>query len=85
MECPKSLLQKTLPILAADYKNESEVGEALAEAFEAGLVKREDLFITTKAISCYFLLGFQVGILSELMSDFFMVFAALELGPWTCC
>ncbi|KAE8008623.1 hypothetical protein FH972_005118 [Carpinus fangiana] len=34
---------------AADYKNEAEVGEVLAEAFQTGLVKREDLFITTKA------------------------------------
>ncbi|KAK1571351.1 hypothetical protein Q3G72_015486 [Acer saccharum] len=33
---------------AADYKNEAEVGEALAEAFRSGIVKREDLFITTK-------------------------------------
>ncbi|KAL5706569.1 alcohol dehydrogenase (NADP(+)) [Ranunculus cassubicifolius] len=33
---------------AADYKNEAQVGEALAEAFQSGLVKREDLFITTK-------------------------------------
>jgi aldehyde reductase len=33
---------------AADYKNEAEVGEALTEAFKTGLVKREDLFITTK-------------------------------------
>ncbi|CAL2238526.1 unnamed protein product [Prunus armeniaca] len=32
----------------ADYKNEAEVGEALAGAFSTGLVKREDLFITTK-------------------------------------
>ncbi|XP_075511281.1 NADP-dependent D-sorbitol-6-phosphate dehydrogenase-like [Primulina tabacum] len=33
---------------AADYKNEAEVGDALAEAFHEGLVRREDLFITTK-------------------------------------
>ncbi|KAJ7967242.1 NADP-dependent sorbitol-6-phosphate dehydrogenase [Quillaja saponaria] len=33
---------------AADYKNEAEVGEALAEAISSGLVKREDLFITTQ-------------------------------------
>ncbi|GAB2225092.1 hypothetical protein Droror1_Dr00005878 [Drosera rotundifolia] len=33
---------------AADYHNEAQVGEALAEAFETGLVKREELFITTK-------------------------------------
>lgn len=36
-------------VLSADYKNEAEVGEALAEAFQTGLIKREDLFITTKA------------------------------------
>lgn len=34
---------------ATHYKNEAELGEALAEAFRTGLVKREDLFITTKA------------------------------------
>ena len=35
--------------IAAHYKNEADLGEALAEAFQTGLVKREDLFITTKA------------------------------------
>ncbi|PRQ24063.1 putative mannose-6-phosphate 6-reductase [Rosa chinensis] len=34
---------------AAHYKNEVEVGKALAEAFRSGLVKREDVFITSKA------------------------------------
>ncbi|KAE8645654.1 NADP-dependent D-sorbitol-6-phosphate dehydrogenase [Cucumis sativus] len=33
---------------AADYKSEPEIGEALAEAIESGLVKREELFITSK-------------------------------------
>ncbi|GLT86137.1 hypothetical protein SLE2022_042990 [Rubroshorea leprosula] len=33
---------------AAVYRNEAEVGEALTDAFRTGLVKREDLFITTK-------------------------------------
>ena len=30
------------------YNNETEVGEAFKEAFAAGIVKREDLFVTTK-------------------------------------
>ncbi|KAK7859553.1 hypothetical protein CFP56_006012 [Quercus suber] len=33
-------------LLAADYKNETEV----VGAFQSGLVKREDLFITTKVL-----------------------------------
>ncbi|PWA52725.1 hypothetical protein CTI12_AA273400 [Artemisia annua] len=33
-------------------ENETEVGEALAEAFKTGLVKSEDLFITTKG-NCF--------------------------------
>jgi diketogulonate reductase-like aldo/keto reductase len=33
---------------ASDYNNEKEVGEALHEQIKAGIVKREDVFITTK-------------------------------------
>lgn len=33
---------------AADYGNEKDVGEAISGAISEGLVKREDLFITTK-------------------------------------
>jgi diketogulonate reductase-like aldo/keto reductase len=33
---------------AAEYQNEAEVADALAEAFQSELVKREELFITTK-------------------------------------
>ena len=33
---------------AAIYKNEKEIGEAFAECFASGLVKREDLWITSK-------------------------------------
>lgn len=34
--------------------NEGEIGEALAEAFSTGLVKREDMFITSKLWSTRF-------------------------------
>ena len=34
---------------ASVYQNEEFIGEALAELFKDGVVKREDLFITTKA------------------------------------
>lgn len=33
---------------AAIYQNEQEVGNALKEAFDKGLVKREDVFVTSK-------------------------------------
>jgi len=34
---------------AFSYNNETEVGKAIQKAVDAGIVKREELFITTKA------------------------------------
>ena len=38
---------------AADYGNEKEVGEGIKKAIDAGLVKREDLWITSKLWNTY--------------------------------
>jgi len=38
---------------AADYGNEKEVGEGIKQAIDAGLVKREDLWITSKLWNTY--------------------------------
>lgn len=35
------------------YGNENEVGQGLAEAFAAGIVKREDVFVVTKVWTTY--------------------------------
>lgn len=37
---------------AALYKNEGKIGEGLADAIEKGIVKRDELFITTKVSPC---------------------------------
>ena len=38
---------------AADYGNEKEVGEGIKKAIDAGLVKREDLWVTSKLWNTY--------------------------------
>lgn len=38
---------------ASNYLNEDEVGDALSECFEEGLVKREDIFVTGKLNNPY--------------------------------
>jgi glycerol 2-dehydrogenase (NADP+) len=35
------------------YQNEAEVGEGIKEAFDKGIVKREDIFVTTKLWSTF--------------------------------
>jgi diketogulonate reductase-like aldo/keto reductase len=46
----KAALEAGFRLLDASerYRNEQEVGEAIQEVFEAGEVKREDVFIATK-------------------------------------
>lgn len=39
---------------ASVYENECEIGTSLAAAYKAGVVKREDLFITSKVFSTDF-------------------------------
>ena len=67
----------------ADYKNEAEVGEALSEAFKEGLVKREDLFVTTKvppAPSFYLSFNLKRGEMRKLLSsDLSLFFFCLQL------
>lgn len=44
------------------YQNEVEVGEAIKEKIEAGDIRREDLYVTTKAsifiINCFYFISF---------------------------
>jgi len=47
---------------AADYGNEVEVGQGIKKAIEAGLVKREDLFVTSKLWNTFH--RYSVGILA---------------------
>lgn len=42
---------------ASFYKNEEEVGEAISNKIKQGLVKREELYITTKVMFILFLRG----------------------------
>lgn len=59
-------------MFTADYQNEVEVGEALAEAFKSGLVKREDLFITTK-VWVYLLQNFYSFIWNSFKSGYVLI------------
>jgi diketogulonate reductase-like aldo/keto reductase len=53
-ECVVSAVKNGYRLIdtAAFYRNEEAVGEAIREVIAAGLVKREDLFITTKLWTC---------------------------------
>lgn len=71
---------------AADYQNEAEVGEALAEAFQTGLVKREDLFITTKVILTAGIRHFQIvhNHSRSTETSAFIMNVAVEFRSWSC-
>ena len=46
---------------ACDYSNEKQAGEGVARAIKEGLVKREELFITSKLWNTFVCRGFQGG------------------------
>ncbi|MCH7411925.1 aldo/keto reductase [Belliella sp. R4-6] len=67
---------------AAIYNNEKEVGEALTKAFADGLVKREELFITSKLWNdCHRKEDVKKGLLKSL-SDLNLEYLDLYLIHW---
>mmetsp|Transcript_4182 Transcript_4182/g.4890 ORF Transcript_4182/g.4890 Transcript_4182/m.4890 type:complete len:101 (+) Transcript_4182:334-636(+) len=56
---------------AAAYGNEKEVGAALKEAFSTGIVKREDVFITSKLWNTFHKPEHVKAALNDSLANFF--------------
>lgn len=67
---------------AAIYDNEKEVGNALDKAFKDGLVKREDLFITSKLWNSNHRLDDVVPALKKTLKDLQLEYLDLYLIHW---
>ncbi|KGO41407.1 Aldo/keto reductase [Penicillium expansum] len=62
------------------YGNENEVGQGIKEAIDAGIVKREDLFVTTK-LWCSFHARVEEG-LQQSLTDLGLDYVDLYLMHW---
>eukprot|EP00128_Syssomonas_multiformis_P008667 Colp12_sorted_trinity150504_noHs@18391 len=63
------------------YQNEAEIGQALKECFDEGLVKREDVFITSKVFNNHH--GDRVrGALMETLKNLQLEYLDLYLIHW---
>ncbi|KAJ5320145.1 hypothetical protein PENANT_c025G10170 [Penicillium antarcticum] len=62
------------------YGNENEVGQGIKEAIDSGIVKREDLFVTTK-LWCSFHARVEEG-LQQSLSDLGLDYVDLYLMHW---
>jgi len=67
---------------AAVYQNEKEVGEGIADAIKAGLVKREDLFITSKLWNSSHKFEDVKPALEKSLSDLGLAYVDLYLVHW---
>ncbi|MCC5939533.1 MAG: aldo/keto reductase [Lunatimonas sp.] len=67
---------------AAVYQNEKEVGDALTKAFADGIVRREEIFITSKLWNNAHLEGEVAGGLDRTLADLQLDYVDLYLIHW---
>jgi len=67
---------------ASNYLNEAEIGDVLADLFEKGVVKREDLFITSKLNNPYHHKEHVRGHLLKTLKDLKLDYLDLWLMHW---